>query len=160
MGATPTLVAITLGALIAQGDVQHRTGQFEFTAGQGYRNETFIGDAYGLTYIGPEFGPANVFFSLHSLPGDAYLAGAGLRIERAIDDQWSWSSGLSLNHYHQANGPNLGADTLAGIHASLIYQVTDRAAIGLGYDHYSHGYFLGDKNPGWNQISLRLYIDF
>lgn len=157
MAALPAIIAIGTGALLSPGETIDRADTFMLHGGTGYRYETHVGDTWGLTYIGQNIGAGNVFMSYNDIPG-GFMAGAGYRMEFALSDGFSWSAGLSLNHYE--GGVNLGAYTLAGVHASLIYHLGEKTAIGLGFDHYSHAYILGDKNPGWNQITLQLYRSF
>ena len=156
MTTIPALVAIVLGTMPA-GETINREGTFALSHGQGYRRETHTGPAWGFTYIGPQWGVGNVTLGYDSIADGAFTL--GWRIEQPLTGQWSWATDFGLAHV--IGGQEVfGSDTLFSLSASLIYQVNERTAVFAEYEHKSHAWLFGDKNPGSNAVSIGIMMEF
>lgn len=153
-----TVVAAIIIASLSPGETMDREGWGHITHGQGWRNDIPTGPSFGLSYIGPQVGPGNVTLNYDQLTARIPAYGIGYRIEQPLTGQWSWASEFGVAHvdYPADLGrfESYGSETLFTISASLIYQASENAALFIQYEHMSHGYLLGDRNPGSNVIGI------
>jgi len=150
MTTIPALLLIVAGALQPTETID-REGSFELSGGNGYLRENYSGFSYGVTYIGPVVGVGNLTISYDKLPTGLDSFTVGWRVEHPLSGRCSLSSEFGLTYV--VGGSNVYySDLLFSISANLVYQVTDDQGWFIGYEHKSHAYLTGSRNPGSNTV--------
>jgi len=130
------------------------------TGSHAYRGD-WQGQAFGLTYYGPQVGRGTLAIGADFMGGNAYYLRAGLHYQLDAGGDWFLASQYGVGHLIEGSGPSLlnGSPALFYAQVGLGHQITDRASVVIWATHHSNAH-LGTINPGIDGVRVEFMVRF